>query len=192
MSRPRGPSTATRVLLDPYRRLVSRDELWQHRWRRCPQGVGQNCWVSWWNTWNDVPLDEDFVGGILGIFGVWSPNKIRNTKKRKKCKTTLVKVPEYPIFTAIKLECPLPMGFYNKRMLEKGCLGCDSPKASDWKYDAFRISFWMVSFRGFDTWIDLATASRVAWLVGRGKDWLRNRQNLIVKRRFTRKKWLEI
>ena len=41
----------------------------------------------------------------------------------------------------------------------------------------------MVSFRGFDTWIDLATASRVAWLVGRGKDWLRNRQNLIVKKK---------
>ncbi|CAK9045503.1 Cytochrome B5 isoform D (AtCb5-D) (Cytochrome b5 isoform B) (AtCb5-B) [Durusdinium trenchii] len=27
-------------------RVITRDELWQHRWRICPKGVGQNCWVS--------------------------------------------------------------------------------------------------------------------------------------------------
>ncbi|CAJ1357292.1 unnamed protein product [Effrenium voratum] len=28
------------------RRLIGREELWRHRWRRVPQGVAQGCWVS--------------------------------------------------------------------------------------------------------------------------------------------------
>eukprot|EP00435_Cladocopium_sp_Y103_P052984 s177_g16.t2 len=44
MSRRRGPGAAAIPVAE--RRWISREELWKHRWRRCPQGVGQNCWIS--------------------------------------------------------------------------------------------------------------------------------------------------
>ena len=73
MSRPRGPSSSTSAStpLRPYcRRMVSRDELWQHRWRRCPQGVGQNCWVSWFSHGNDVLGTRFCWGKFLDMLGL--------------------------------------------------------------------------------------------------------------------------
>eukprot|EP00438_Fugacium_kawagutii_P002329 Skav226088 [mRNA] locus=scaffold211:1093021:1094683:- [translate_table: standard] len=45
MSRPRGPGPQRHGTVE--RRLIAGEELRQHRWRLCPEGVGQNCWVPW-------------------------------------------------------------------------------------------------------------------------------------------------
>ncbi|CAK8988837.1 unnamed protein product [Durusdinium trenchii] len=50
-------------------RVITRDELWQHRWRICPKGVGQNCWVSIRGLVLQLPAEPLLIGWRPSLIG---------------------------------------------------------------------------------------------------------------------------